>query len=165
MEYNIIIRNIYREKIWRYVCDLGYEEYLDEIACVKCDRNDLNIVYCNWCRSDAGWVLQDPENEILFDDKQLMIAASECDDMGPDYYEYCSYRLKCDLDICNTVFGINACMLHGLPDKLKNNIDFILLLSDDTIWFIDEYLSSEIKQNPRFIARPKTSYTYVYNGV
>ena len=162
MEYNIIIRNVYREKIWTYATDLGYEEYLDKVACGKCDRNNLDIAHCNWCRPDVDYILHDPENKILLDDKRLMIAMSNCDDMGPDYYEYCSYRLKCDLDICNAVFGNNACMFHNLPDELKNNIDFILSLRDDTIWFIDEYLSSEIKRNPRFISRPKTSYTYVY---
>jgi hypothetical protein len=37
MRYNIIIRNIYREKLLRYYSDDNYEDYVRSIACGKCD--------------------------------------------------------------------------------------------------------------------------------
>jgi hypothetical protein len=151
---NIIIRNIYREKIWRFYLDSddNYDRYVKSTECGKCDKSSSQGDVCNWCIFDPNDLLWNPDNIILFDDKEIILAvlAGSARVATSDfrrYYTNISERFKYDKDICGMIIKTNTFMYEYFTDEIKNDIDFIMSLDNKTIYYISDYLPHHIKNN------------------
>jgi hypothetical protein len=104
-------------------------------------RNEIFGCYAEYTVHN---VLSMPDNKILFDDKDLMFNILQS---FPALYANLSERLKYDSHICGITVRKHKHMFKSLPDKMKNDINFIKSFDDDTIYNIYHYLPHHIQCN------------------
>jgi hypothetical protein len=109
--------------------DTNCIEYIS--LCGKCGPKSGNRKRCNLCVCTEDWIWR-PDNNILLDDKEIVREMLTSDYFYnserlkyDNIYKYFSERLKYDLEICRTVVERDSNHFKYLPDKIKNDINFI----------------------------------------